>query len=140
MAVRILRKGKGMPARFRQNGGGIAMGPSHEQGGIPVVTKDGSPAIDRTSGMPYEIEGDERVFSKEDTMEIDRMAIMVLKASQAGNQQQANQLALKLGYAVTKMVAEQEHNQQLSEQQLNEAANQWGGKPGEPTSYIEDNG
>jgi len=84
--------------------GGKAEGPSHEDGGIPVV-QEGSdePAA--------EIEGGERVFSVEDTQALEEASMHIIDLQQKGDEESANDMAMRLGYAVVNMIAEQERNQ-----------------------------
>lgn len=75
--------------------GGVVKGPSHEEGGVPVVA-DGQQIA--------EVEGEERIFSIEDTQEIEQMAIAIgeLPASEADN------AAKQLGYRVVDMIGKQD--------------------------------
>ena len=84
--------------------GGKVQGPSHKEGGVPVVTAQGSPATEPESGAPYEIEGGERVFSVEDTTEIERMVRVLNKAKGQG----ADKVAAKLGHFVHQAVNRQD--------------------------------
>lgn len=91
--------------------GGMAMGPEHEQGGIDVVQED--------TGEPVaEIEGGERVFSQEDTAMLEESAMAIVEAMDAGDQAAAEDLAMRLGFAVVNMIAAQEQNQGAQEQAM----------------------
>lgn len=79
--------------------GGLVQGPSHEQGGIPVVDGSQEPIA--------EIEGGERIFSVEDTAQIEQMSMAIIQASQQ-DPQAAQAMATELGMAVVQMVAKQE--------------------------------
>ncbi len=88
--------------------GGMAQGPSHAQGGIEVQQED--------TGEPVaEIEGGERIFSVEDTQMLEEAAMQIQEAMDGGDQQQAEDLAMRLGFAVVQMIAAQEQNQQAQE-------------------------
>lgn len=91
--------------------GGMAEGPSHEEGGIDVV-KEGE-------GKPVaEIEGGERVFSQEDTQAMEQAAEQIIQAQQSGDKAGAEDMAMRLGFAVVNMIAAQEKNQAAQEQQM----------------------
>lgn len=109
--------------------GGMAEGPSHAQGGIDVMQED-------TGEQVAEIEGGERVFSVEDTQVLEEAAVQIQQAMQSGDKATAEDLAMRLGFAVVNMLAAQEQNQMAqsaeegmpaaNEQAAMEAANQFG--------------
>lgn len=115
--------------------GGMAMGPDHEEGGIPVVQEQ--------TGEPVaEIEGGERVFSQEDTAMMEEAAMSIVEAMNGGDQATAEQMAMQLGFAVVNMIAAQEQNQMEQEDEMMEqpspdemavaqAANQFAQSPDE---------
>lgn len=81
--------------------GGKVRGPSHADGGIE--------AVDQKSGAPVaEIEGDERIFSVENTEELETKALEISDFLQRDDQDTANELATVLGFRVVEMIAEQE--------------------------------
>lgn len=110
--------------------GGMAEGPSHEEGGIPV-------AQEQTGEQVAEIEGGERVFSKEDTAAIEQASMHIIQAQESGDRNSADDMAMKLGYAVVNMLAAQEKNQAAQEEQMagRAGAGQEGGEgqPAEPS-------
>jgi len=83
----------------RMQPGGVVQGPPHSQGGVEVMDEAGAPVA--------EVEGGERIFSIEDTAQIEEMAMGVVQAMQQ-DPQAAQQMATELGMAVVKMVAQQE--------------------------------
>lgn len=89
--------------------GGMAQGPSHEEGGIDVVKK----GEDKPRA---EIEGNERVFSQEDTAAMEQAAAQIIQMKEAGDEQGAQEMATALGFAVVNMIAAQEENQAAQEQ------------------------
>lgn len=125
----------------RQEGGAIPSvgegkveGPSHEQGGVPAVDA-------KTGEQVAEIEGEERIFSVEDTSMMEQAAMEIIKATQAGDQEAADDMAKRLGYAVVEMIAAQEQNAEAQAAQgggaaqpspddmAAQAANQFGTEP-----------
>lgn len=92
-------------------GGGMAEGPSHEEGGIDAVPKGGDEAT-------AEIEGGERVFSKEDTSAMEQACMQITELQQSGDQAGAEDMAMRLGFAVCNMIEAQEKNQDAQEQQM----------------------
>ena len=80
--------------------GGKAVGPSHNEGGIETVDKEGIPVA--------EIEGDERIFSVDDTEEIESRANEISIALSKDDQELADQSALSLGHRIVEMIARQE--------------------------------
>lgn len=91
--------------------GAKAEGPSHEAGGIDVGAKgEGEPMA--------EIEGGERVFSKEDTAALEAAAEQIIQLQEAGDTAGAEDMAKRLGFAVVNMIAAQEESQQAQEQQM----------------------
>lgn len=121
MAMKV----KSLPSRSQNKQylaqGGTAQGPSHEQGGIEAQTPEGKPVA--------EIEGGERLFSQEDTQQIEQACQQITQLQQE-NPKAADQLAKELGYAVCEMVIKQEQQQQSEDQgQGNEAANSFSTAP-----------
>lgn len=91
--------------------GAKAEGPSHQAGGIEVGAKgEGAPMA--------EIEGGERVFSKEDTAALEGAAEQIIQLQEAGDTAGAEDMAKRLGFAVVNMIAAQEENQQGQEDQM----------------------
>ena len=80
--------------------GSVVAGPSHNEGGIEAVDREGSPVA--------EIEGEERIFSVEDTKEIETIANEISVALDNDNQELADQTAMILGHRIVEMVARQE--------------------------------
>lgn len=78
--------------------GGKVYGASHQEGGVPAVDED-------TGEQVAEVEGGERIFSREDTQQIEQMAYNIL---QAQSEEEASQMAMELGFLVAQMVAEQD--------------------------------
>lgn len=106
--------------RFRQYAeGGVIEGPSHDQGGVPAVNE-------QTGEQVAEVEGGERIFSTEDTQQMEQIAMQVMELQQS-NPTAADQLAKELGFMVVEMIMKQEQNQQMQEagmgDQMDEAAN-----------------
>ena len=89
--------------------GGMAQGPSHEEGGIDVVKKG-------ETKPRAEIEGNERVFSQEDTAAMEQAAAQIIQLKESGDEQGAQEMATALGFAVVNMIAAQEENQAAQEQ------------------------
>lgn len=99
------RKNKRYP--FQRAAEGMKVqGPSHEEGGIEAQTPDGRPVA--------EIEGDERIFSQEDTAYMEREARRIITLMQQ-NSNQANEAARALGFKVVEMLVQQEKNQRQQE-------------------------
>lgn len=93
--------------------GGKTIGPAHEEGGIEA--KVGSKPI-------AEVEGDERIFSKEDTKFIEAEIEKMKAYNEEGDVAGADKCAMDLGYAVAKMVTKQdmrESNQMVEDQAIN---------------------
>ena len=80
--------------------GGKAIGPSHNEGGIEAVDQEGLPVA--------EIEGDERIFSVDDTEEIETRVNEISIALNNDDQELADQSALLLGHRIVEMIAKQE--------------------------------
>lgn len=106
---------KASPFKFKKRGsfplvkaaaGMKVEGPSHEDGGINANTPDGKPVA--------EIEGGERIFSKEDTAHIEQAVKQIISMGQS-SPDQAQKLATALGFEVVKMVLAQEKNQKEQE-------------------------
>ena len=89
-----------MSLKFKLQDGGIAKGPSHNEGGIEVVDQEENPVA--------EIEGDERIFSVDDTEEIETRVDEISTALDNDDQELADQSALLLGHRIVEMVAKQE--------------------------------
>lgn len=86
--------------KFKLAKGGKVEGPSHSEGGIE--------AIDQNGNSVAEIEGGERLFSVDDTEEIETRVSEISRALAEDDQDLANQLATSLGHKVVEMVARQE--------------------------------
>jgi len=97
------------------SGGGNVEGPSHEEGGVPVVQKG-------TGEQIAEVEGKERIFSKEDTAALEQSAEQIIQMQQSGDKAGAEDMAKRLGFAVVNMIAAQEENQAAQEQQMSQRA------------------
>jgi hypothetical protein len=110
--------------------GGEAVGPSHEEGGIDVFSQGEASMEGPPAGAPQaEIEGGERVFSIEDTEAMEAAAEQIIQLTESGQQQQAEDMAMRLGFAVVDMIAQQERNQEGQEAQMMEQMNQFGNTP-----------
>lgn len=97
----------------RLQDGGMAEGPSHEEGGIEVQQED--------TGEPVaEIEGGERIFSVEDTEMIEQAAMAIIQSVQSGDEEQAKDMAMRLGFSIVQMIAAQEQSQEQQEQEMGE--------------------
>jgi hypothetical protein len=94
--------------------GGEVEGPSHEEGGVPVENAAGEQIA--------EVEGGERVFSIEDTEMIEQAAEQIIEMQSSGDQAGAEDMAMRLGFAVVDMIARQEQNQSAQEQQMMQQA------------------
>jgi hypothetical protein len=105
--------------------GGMTEGPSHEEGGVDVYQEGQDPA----EGPAAEIEGGERVFSKEDTEAIEAACEQIIQLMEGGQQQEAEDMAMRLGFAVCDMVAQQERNQEGQEAAMMEQMNSFGNAP-----------
>lgn len=104
------------------SGGAKAEGPSHEAGGIDVGAKgEGEPMA--------EIEGGERVFSKEDTAALEAAAEQIIQLQESGDTASAEDMAKRLGFAVVNMIAAQEENQQGQEDQMGARQQASSGQP-----------
>ena len=79
---------------------GVVQGPTHEQGGVEARDKQGN--------VRATVEGGERLFSVEDTQEIEKFVSLIGKSEEDN----ANQLAMELGYKVVKMVNSQEERRE----------------------------
>lgn len=86
--------------KFKMQEGGKVIGLSHNEGGIEVVDQEGTPVA--------EIEGEERIFSVEDTEQIEAMANEISVALDNDDQELADQTAMILGHRIVEMVAKQE--------------------------------
>ena len=90
--------------------GGVVEGPSHAQGGVP--------AVDQSGQQIAEVEGNERIFSVEDTQKIEEMAMAIQELPT----QEADRAAMELGYSIVSMVGQQDVAQ--AEQEVAVAENQ----------------
>jgi hypothetical protein len=81
--------------------GGKVYGASHQEGGVPAVDAN-------TGEQVAEVEGGERIFSREDTQAMEQM---VMQIANAKSEQEGNQLAMQLGYMVAEMIMEQMQRQ-----------------------------
>lgn len=82
--------------------GGKVDGPSHEEGGVEA----------QVNGKPVaEIEGQERIFSKEDTEYMEGEAQKIQKYMESGDVQGGDKCAKELGYRVAEMLTKQDMNQ-----------------------------
>lgn len=95
-----------LPSRQNLAKGAKVQGPPHTDGGVQVQDQQGQPVA--------EVEGDERVFSKEDTQQIEQACQQITKLQQQ-NPKVADKLAQELGYAVCEMIIKQEQNQKSEE-------------------------
>lgn len=111
-------KVKPLPRRYQT--GGMVQGPPHEQGGVVTVDPSGQPIA--------EVEGGERIFSVEDTQQMEQVAMQIMELQQT-NPTAADQLAKELGYMVVEMIMRQEQNTQVEEAVMMDAANQFGNAP-----------
>lgn len=99
--------------------GGVISGPSHEEGGVQVFSKGKHVA---------EVEGGERLFSVEDTNEIDRLVAEMAKRP-------SKKKAAMLGKKVTSMVKKQEAADK--QRQLMRAMNSFATDPDNSQEYTE---
>lgn len=83
--------------------GGKVYGPSHQEGGVPAIDVN-------TGEQVAEVEGGERIFSREDTQAMEEMVMQIVNSQ---NEQQANQLAMELGYMVVQMILNQIERQNM---------------------------
>lgn len=79
--------------------GGMVQGPPHEMGGVPAVNEQQEPIA--------EVEGGERVFSVEDTQQLEQAAMQIMQTAQQ-DPASADQMAMQLGYTVVEMLLKQE--------------------------------
>lgn len=129
-------KRKKKPAPFQMAAEGMKVqGPSHAAGGIEA----------QVQGKPVaEIEGDERIFSKEDTAYMEREARRIITLTQS-SPQQASRAAQALGFKIVEMLINQEKNQREQEgneetgdtDQATEAMNSFGTSPDNSQDYME---
>lgn len=108
--------------------GGVTEGPSHEEGGVDVFQEGAAPE-GGAAGPVAEIEGGERVFSTEDTEAMEAAAEQIIQMMESGQQQQAEDMAMRLGFAVVDMIAQQERSQEGQEAAMMEQMNQFGNVP-----------
>jgi hypothetical protein len=113
------------PGNQNLSQGGMTEGPSHEEGGVDVYQEGQNPA----AGPAAEIEGGERVFSKEDTEAMEAAAEQIIQLMDGGQQEQAEDMAKRLGFAVVDMIAQQERNQEGQEAAMMEQMNSFGNAP-----------
>lgn len=86
--------------------GGKTKGPSHQEGGIEA--KVGDKAI-------AEVEGNERIFSQEDTAFIEQEVEKIKGYHETGDIPGADKCAMDLGYAVAKMITKQDMSESKEE-------------------------
>ena len=96
----------------KYEGGGVVEGPAHEQGGVA--------AVDQTGQQIAEVEGNERIFSVEDTQQIEQMALAIGQLPAA----EADKAARELGYSIVEMVGRQDVAQAQQEQEIASSAPQ----------------
>lgn len=85
--------------------------------------------MDESGQQVAEVEGNERVFSTEDTQQMEQIATQIMELQQS-NPSAADQLAKELGFMVVEMIMKQEQNQQMQEAgMMDEAANSFGNSP-----------
>lgn len=87
--------------------GGVPEGPSHEEQGLPVTNPE-------TGETVAEMEGGERIFSVEDTQQMDQMVAGILTAIEQ-NPEEAEVMAAELGMFVVDAIMRQEEAQQEGE-------------------------
>jgi hypothetical protein len=92
--------------------GGVVEGPPHEQGGVA--------AVDPSGQQIAEVEGNERIFSVEDTQQIEQMALAIGQLPAA----EADVAARELGYSIVDMVKGQDVAQAQQEQEIASSAPQ----------------
>lgn len=95
----------------KYDNGGVVKGPSHTQGGVPAVDQNGQQVA--------EIEGNERIFSVEDTQEIEQMALAIIELPAT----EADSAAKQLGYRIVDMVGKQDVAQAQQEQVIESQPN-----------------
>jgi hypothetical protein len=102
-----MKKSRSFKTRKQYLGdGGVAKGPAHEEGGINAE-KSGKPVA--------EIEGQERVFSKEDTEYMEQEAEKIQTYTQSGDIPGADKCAQEFGYRVAQMITKQDMNEAKNE-------------------------
>ena len=92
---------------------GVVEGPSHEQGGVPAVQAGSGEQV-------AEIEGGERIFSTEDTGAIEQAAQEIHKLMETGDNAAAEDMAMRLGFAVVDMIFAQDQSQAEQEAAMQE--------------------
>lgn len=105
--------------------GGMAQGPSHEDGGIDVYQEGAGSEAEPVA----QIEGGERVFSIEDNEAIEQACAQIIQLTESGQQQQAEDMAMRLGFAVCDMISQQERNQEGQEAAMSKQVNQFENAP-----------
>lgn len=136
MSTLSFKRKKGAPMFQRAAEGGKVSGPRHAEGGISAQTPDGKPVA--------EIEGDERIFSREDTAYMEREARRIVTLMQKDGQS-ANEAARALGFKVVEMLVNQEKAQREQEgnpsqddtDQATEAMNSFNTGPDDDMSYMD---
>jgi hypothetical protein len=93
------RKKYAVGGKINYQEGGEVQGPPHSQGGVE--------AVDQTGEAVAEIEGEERIFSVEDSKAIEQEARNILQLADQ-DQFMADEAAKQLGYKVTEMIVRQE--------------------------------
>lgn len=98
---------------------GKTVGPDHTEGGINA--QKGKKPI-------AEVEGDERLFSKEDSSYMDEQCQNILMATESGDKPTADQLAMELGYKVCEMIQRQDarNEEQRPADYVESASNEFG--------------
>lgn len=79
---------------------GILEGPNHSQNGIEVRDEDGNVTI---------VEGGERLFSVEDTAEMEKLSDMITHGEFDTD---SRQMAQELGFKVSEMIKRQDHREE----------------------------
>lgn len=126
--ILALAYGGKVPAKNMAQGGEVE-GPTHEQGGVPVQDNQTGEEVAEVEGQGIGIDGGERVFSNEDTEAMEQAAEQIIQMMESGQQQQAEDMAMRLGFAVVDMIAQQERNQEGQEAAMMEQMNQFGNVP-----------
>lgn len=85
--------------------GGKVEGPTHENGGVAAM---------QNGQQVAEVEGGERIFSTQDTAQIENMAVKIEKLKEQ-NTEEADRMALTLGYEIVSMLKGQESSQKQQE-------------------------
>lgn len=86
--------------KFKIQEGGKVKGPSHAEGGIETV--------DLNKETVAQVEGEERIFSVDDTKELEDRSSEIVRALDRDDQDLANEMAMSLGHRIVEMLARQE--------------------------------